>query len=123
MTTLEILQANVNALVEQERRLKEHDKRLDEYDNRFDIVEKNVKMLQAKTETRPEDMFTIMGYATLVGKHVSLKEARDLGKEASELSREKGYAIEKTRDERYGRVNVYRAEILEEVFANYVPKA
>lgn len=102
MSQLEILQISVNRLVEQEKRLKSMESRIDE--------------IEAKTITSPTEYFTIAGFASIRKQRVDINRAVLLGRKASKLSREYGYEVGKTSDPRYGTVNTYHIDILNEVF-------
>ncbi len=102
MSQLEILQISVNRLVEQEKRLKSMESRIDE--------------IEAKTITSPTEYYTIAGFASIRKQRVDINRAVLLGRKASKLSREYGYEVGKTSDPRYGTVNTYHIDILNEVF-------
>ena len=102
LTPAELILVQAKALVEQERRLAS--------------VESDVHVLKAKAETRPENMYTVAGYASLKGLNLCLSKAKTLGKRATMLSNELGYVIDKTHDPRFGKVNVYHVDILKKVF-------
>ena len=101
MTQLEIMQMSINQLVEQERRMNELESRLD--------------MIEAKSQTVPNEYFTIAGFATIRKQKVDITLANLLGRKASKLSREYGYDIGKVSDPRYGTVNTYHVDILNKV--------
>ena len=101
MTQLEIMQMSINQLVEQERRMNELESRLD--------------MIEAKSQTVPNEYFTIAGFATIRKQKVDIALANLLGRKASKLSREYGYEIGKVSDPRYGTVNTYHVDILNKV--------
>tara|TARA_R110002020_G_scaffold144907_1_gene318106 strand:- start:3021 stop:3695 length:675 start_codon:yes stop_codon:yes gene_type:complete len=101
MTTLDMVQASINAIREQEKTISEHDERL--------------KQLEAKTTTRPE-YFTIAGYGSLNGVSVNLRLASKLGKRASKLCKERNLLTDTIPDARFGKVKMYPKEILNEVF-------
>ena len=75
-----------------------------------------VRVLEAKSETRQEAYYTIAGFASLRGIKVDSVKAAKIGKRATRLSNECGYDIGKTHDPRYGHVNTYHVDILSEVF-------
>lgn len=102
MSQLEILQLSVNRLVEQEKRLKSMESRIDE--------------IEAKTITSPTEYYTIAGFASIRKQRVDITRAVLLGRKASKLSREYGYEVGKASDPRYGTVNAYHINILNEVF-------
>ena len=99
---IEILQMSINQLVEQE-------KRLNSFENRLDAIE-------AKSITTPAEYYTIAGFANIRKVRVDMNRAVLLGRKASKLSREYGYEIGKTTDPRFGTVNTYHSDILNEVF-------
>jgi len=76
-----------------------------------------IKQLEAKTETRNTDYYTIAGYASLRGINVDVSKASLLGRKASKLSVEYGYETGKTHDPRFGHVKTYHVDILKEIFA------
>jgi hypothetical protein len=47
---------------------------------------------------------------------ISLRDAKSKGREAKRISKEWGVDIGRVTDERFGEVNSYREDILEEVF-------
>ena len=56
-------------------------------------------------------------YANLMGiRGVDRRAAATLGRKASGMSRKQGYHIGKEYDAKYGVVNTYHADILQEVF-------
>lgn len=66
--------------------------------------------------TRP-DLFTIVGYGSLINVSVNLKLAGMLGRMASQMCKEKGLLTDSIPDPRFGRVKMYPREVLEIVFA------
>lgn len=101
MTQLEIMQMSINQLVEQERRMNE--------------LESRMNMIEAKSQTVPNEYFTIAGFATIRKQKIDVALANLLGRKASKLSREYGYEIGKVSDPRYGTVNTYHVDILNKV--------
>ena len=101
MTQLEIMQMSINQLVEQERRMNELESRMD--------------MIEAKSQTVPNEYFTIAGFATIRKQKIDVALANLLGRKASKLSREYGYDIGKVSDPRYGTLNTYHVDILNKV--------
>ncbi|MEI6865551.1 antA/AntB antirepressor family protein [Flavicella sp.] len=76
------------------------------------LIKKDLKILKHKNETSP-DFFTIVGYASLLGKQINLEFAKKLGKEASKICRERSIELSSIPDPRFGRVKTYPKEILE----------
>lgn len=107
LTPMQMLQQVVNQWVEQEKR--------------NELVDNRLRMVEAKVTTRPE-YFTIAGYATLQGVPVSLSTAGKLGRLATQVCKERGYEIEEIPDPRFGRVNSYPAQVLQEVFDTHYTK-
>lgn len=101
VTPAELLLENAKILVEQEKRL--------------NAIERRMKVIEAKNTTRP-DYYTAAGFASLHGKSIGLKEAVSVGKKASFLCRKLDIAIETIPDPRFGIVNMYPSQILQEVF-------
>ena len=72
--------------------------------------------IETRTQGRPEN-FTVAAFAKLKGKHLGLKRAAQIGRKATALCKKRNIEVEKIWDTRYGEVNVYPKDILEEVFA------
>lgn len=104
-TALEIIQAQTAILIEQERKLAEHDDRL--------------KRIEAKQAAFEEGVsyFTVLGYAAYKGINVDLSTAQQIGRQAAQLSKEKGFLVDKVRDPRFGMVNSYHESVLDECIA------
>lgn len=75
-----------------------------------------LKELESKITTHEEDYYTVAGLASLRGLNINVNRANMLGRKASKLSREYGYDISKIKDPRFGTVNLYHTDILNEVF-------
>lgn len=75
-----------------------------------------IKELESRVTTHDENYYTIAGYASLRGLNINVNRANMLGRKASKLSREYGYDVSKTKDPRFGTVNLYHTDILNEVF-------
>lgn len=88
-----------------------------EQEQRLQNVEHNVKQLESKITTHDENHYTIAGYASLRGIKVDVNRANMYGRKASKLSKEYGYDVSKTQDPRFGTVNLYHTDILQEVFS------
>jgi hypothetical protein len=88
---------------------------LKEQEQRISNVESEVRMLKANTNTHP-NYFTIVGYATLNGISVNLRQASSLGRKAAILCRERGFQTDTTPDPRFGEVKMYPASVLDDVF-------
>jgi len=75
-------------------------------------IKEEVRILKHKNETDP-NFFTIVGYASLLGKQINLEFAKKLGKEASKICRERNVEPSTIPDPRFGRVKTYPKEVLE----------
>ena len=64
---------------------------------------------------KPE-YFTIAGYARYHGLSVNISTASRLGIQATKICYERGYFVDTTPDSRFGYVNMYPKEVLDEVF-------
>ena len=87
-----------------------------EQEQRMSAIEDDMRKLEAKVTTHDDNYFTVAGYASLRGLNINVNRANMLGRKASKLSREYGYDISKTKDPRFGSVNMYHIDILGEVF-------
>ena len=110
MTPEEFLLFSAQRMVEQAKAIKAANARIDKVDERLLDVE-------SKQMTIDEHHYTIIGYANLTGiRGVSRDVAARLGRKASAMSRKQGYHIGKEYDAKYGVVNTYHVDVLQEVF-------
>ena len=110
MTPEEFLLFSAQRMVEQAKEIKAANARIDKVDERLLEVE-------SKQMTIDEHHYTIIGYANLTGiRGVSRDAAARLGRRASAMSRKQGYHIGKEYDAKYGMVNTYHVDVLQEVF-------
>ena len=110
MTPEEFLLFSAQRMVEQAKAIKAANARIDKVDERLLEVE-------SKQMTIDEHHYTIIGYANLMGvRGVSRDAAARLGRKASAMSRKQGYHIGKEYDAKYGMVNTYHVDVLQEVF-------
>lgn len=79
-------------------------------------VKEDVKRLESKMITVPNEYYTIAGYANLKGKKVDVTRARQIGIYAGKLSRKYGYEIGHVSDARFGTINSYHLDILRDAF-------
>ena len=105
LSTMDILELSIKKLREQEAKLAE--------------VKEDIKELKATTQTRP-NYFTVVGYASLNGISVGLHLAARVGRKCSTICKSLGYDIESIPDPRFGRVNMYPKDVLEDVFTEEV---
>ena len=110
MTPEEFLLYSAQQMVEQAKAIKAANARIDKVDERLLEVE-------SKQMTIDEHHYTIIGYANLTGvRGVGRDVAARLGRKASAMSRKQGYHIGKEYDAKYGMVNTYHVDVLQEVF-------
>ncbi len=109
MTPAEALLQNVQLLVEQERRINAVEADQEE-------MKRDIARIDAKITNRPDDWFTIVGWARLHNVRVSLQEAKTMGKRAARYCRDNSINISTVNDERYGKVNVYPEHVLNRLF-------
>lgn len=84
-------------------------KQLDQQNARLDLLE-------AKATTSPVDYYTIAGFASLRGIKIDISKANILGRKAKLLSDQSGYETGKVSDPRFGAVNSYHVDILNQIF-------
>jgi prophage antirepressor-like protein len=110
LTPAEIILAQAQRLVEQERRVRAIEEAQVDQDRRLHDLE-------IRVQSEPEH-FSIIGYCRLCGLPVpSRNEAQSIGQRAVKLSRVMGQSTGKTTDPRYGLVNTYHVSVLDELFA------
>lgn len=109
LTPAQILVAMAKQFEAQEKILADHDQRLADIEHRQSAIEQGSKY------------FTILAYATRRGMHLDKDTARVFGMNASRYSRDQGYEIGKSNDQRYGYVNAYHEDVLDAVFGSGKP--
>ena len=110
MTPEEFLLCSAQRMVEQARAIKAANARINKVDERLLEVE-------SKQMTIDQHHYTIIGYANLTGtRGVNRDVAAGLGRKAAAMSRKQGYHIGKEYDAKYGMVNTYHMDVLQEVF-------
>ncbi len=120
MTQVQLLAALAQQMAEQEQRLLAQQQQQTEVLARLKAVE----IEQDRFNTPCGHKYSIVGFATLQGLEISVKEASAKGRKASALCRKQGIGIERINDPRFGRVGLYPESILIQVFAtNSILKA
>lgn len=84
-------------------------------EQRLGLVENKIQELNARTQASP-DLFTIAGYASLIGISINLQNAVSLGKKATRLCEIEKLSTGTIPDPRFGRVKTYPTHILKRVF-------
>jgi len=80
-------------------------------------LERRQDLIEAKLP-QDTDYYSIMGYAHLLGRRLSVAEAAKIVARAARLSRTLGYGRQKIRDPRFGEVGIYPLEVLKEVLGS-----
>lgn len=87
--------------------------------------QQKVQVLEAKTDAvlSQSGFFTVLGYANAFEyKNLTLEKAAKIGKQATRISESLGIAVTTVPDPRFGRINQYRKEVLDEIFAKVFDK-
>lgn len=86
-------------------------------ENRVSTVEKGIARLEHnQRRTVTSNHLTVIAYANMKGIKPNQYHAPSVGKKATKLCREQGLAIGSVVDSRYGLINTYPVEILDQVF-------
>lgn len=111
MTSLDLAEAILANLREQERRLSVVQEVQVEQDQRLSDIEVRQTAIE-----RGAEYFTITGFARKHSIRVDNTKAQSLGKYASRYSRKHGYPIGEAPDVRHGTVGTYHTDVLRAVF-------
>lgn len=123
MTPAELILMQAQQLVEQERRMLALESHNEVQDARLDELKEKQDAMETKLDpVIGMDYFTITGYIALNKYKVNPDDYKTLGKEASKLSKQKGYKIGSAPHPVYGRVGTYHTDILKEVFDSFPGK-
>ncbi|MCG6137186.1 MAG: KilA-N domain-containing protein [Nostoc sp. LLA-1] len=114
MTQVQLLAAIAQQMTEQEQRLLKKQQQQTEILARLKVVE----VEQDRFNTPCGHKYSVVGFATLQGLEISVKEASAKGRKASALCRKQNIEIERIHDPRFGRVGLYPESVLIEVFSN-----
>lgn len=87
-------------------------------ENRLNILEKNNARLENHLRrTITNEYFTVIGYANFRGINVNTYNSSVIGRKASKICKDCGLAIGKVIDSKYGTINTYPLDVLDEIFA------
>lgn len=110
MTPMQILETQLAIM-------KDHEAKMLMIESKQNDIDSKINEIEAKISTSNSDYYSISGYASLKGfRHLDIRKANLIGKLAAKLSRAYGVDIGKVKDERYGSVNIYHIDILNEAF-------
>lgn len=89
-----------------------------EMENRLNTIEKNTARLENNLRrTITSDYFTVIGYANFRGINANAYNSSVIGRKASKICKDCGLAIGKVIDSKYGTINTYPLDVLDEIFA------
>ena len=87
-------------------------------ENRLNMIEKNTARLENNLRrTITSDYFTVIGYANFRRINANTYNSSVTGKKASKICKDCGLAIGKVIDSKYGTINTYPLDVLDEIFA------
>lgn len=87
-------------------------------ENRLNTIEKNTARLENNLRrTITNEYFTVIGYANFRGINADTYNSSVIGRKASKICKDCGLAIGKVIDSKYGTINTYPLDVLDEIFA------
>lgn len=111
INSLEILQATINSLVEQDKKVKALESKTSDLHKEQLKAKHNINRL-----LNNDSYMTIIAYANLQGINAKAYNSSAKGRLATKLSKEQGALMGAVIDPRYGKINTYDVEILKQVF-------
>lgn len=88
-----------------------------EMEKRVVAVEKDVNRLEHNIRrTQTQDHFTIIAYANMKGIKAKSYNSSVMGRKATKICKERDLTIGKVVDSKYGLINTYPEEVLDEIF-------
>ena len=86
-------------------------------ENRLNILEKNNARLENNLRrTITNEYFTVIGYANFRGINANTYNSSLIGRKATKLCKDCGLAIGSVIDSKYGTINTYPLDVLDEIF-------
>jgi len=104
--------SEIDLIIKSAQALKKFELKQIEHDERITYLEAKSHHNSGHT-----GYWTITAWCKLNNLNITLTEAMQKGRDAVKLSREWGVEIGKVKDERYGEVNSYREDVLDEIFS------
>ena len=104
--------SEIDLIIKSAQALKQIELKQIDHDNR--LISLEAKLHQNSGHT---GYWTITAWCKLNNLNITLAEAMQKGRNATKQSKEWGVEIGKVNDERFGEVNSYREDVLEEVFS------
>ncbi len=108
LSPAEALLAQVQLLVDQERRQRE-------LESRTESIEHRVQVVEARQAEGAPEFYSVLAYFNLRSLRLDLSQAIAWGRRASLVSRSIGVPVGRIRDPRFGLVNTYHIDVLDEV--------
>ena len=88
-----------------------------EMDNRLGIAEQGIRRIENnQRRTITSNQLTVIAYANMKGIKPNSYNSSSIGRKATKLCRERGLLVGKVVDSKYGLINTYPEEILDEIF-------
>lgn len=124
------LQQKQDALIEAQNQLQIQTEEIKQKQSVFEVRQQNLKNTVRQTENRVDRIdselerfidpdggfYTVRAFAKNHNINVTMSDAISLGKLAKRASEQMGYRIGKVKDVRFGQVNAYHEDVLEQVF-------
>jgi prophage antirepressor-like protein len=121
MTQAELLLQQAKVIVDLEKRQQKQEGEIQRLTEENEEIRKDFDYLKSKTNNTP-DYYSIVGYCSLKGISINLEDAKKLGKEASKICKVNGLSVGSLPDPRFGRVNTYPYNLLENIVGKNVKK-
>ena len=102
-------------LLAQAQMLVEHERRQQELEIRTQAIEHRVATVEARQAQGAPDFYSVLAYSKLRHLRLDLNMAIEWGRLASGMSRSLGVPVGRITDPRFGLVNTYHIEVLDEV--------
>lgn len=88
-------------------------------EKRVTVMEKDVKRLEHnQRRIQTQDHFTIIAYANMKGIKAKSYNSSSMGKKATRICKARNLVIGKVVDSKYGLINTYPEEVLDEIFVS-----
>ena len=88
-------------------------------EKRVTVVEKDLNRLEHNIRrTQTQDHFTIIAYANMKGIKAKSYNSSSMGKKATRICKARNLVIGKVVDSKYGLINTYPEEVLDEIFVS-----
>lgn len=117
LTQAELILQQAQWMVEAENRISNIEDNVSGIVNTIESNDKSIKRLENnQRRTVTSNHLTVIAYANIKGIKPKSYHAPSIGKKATKICREKDLLIGTTVDSRYGLINTYPVEVLDEIF-------